>query len=222
MPHSEEFCDSPYQFMKKHIVVVTISDQFKKPDRNLVTAFVVEDDKANVAEKPQSKVFKLYLVEDPTAPQPPPHTREVYWCHYERNTSHGSMLGMRHAYMFTPTMTGCTLGVGSQNKGSVRVAHCNMKPSEPVRGAMAFMQAQARQQLQTLQGDFAQAQRRLRKVVQPFDYMQGDKNIDLSRQATTFGRRNDKDEWKFYSQIYRKVDRTYYHFGVKDFTHGII
>ncbi|NPU92821.1 MAG: hypothetical protein HPY82_13015 [Gammaproteobacteria bacterium] len=33
-PLNQDFCDSPYQFMKKHVVVVTISDHFTKPNGN--------------------------------------------------------------------------------------------------------------------------------------------------------------------------------------------
>lgn len=226
MPLSQDFCDSPYQFMKKHIVVVTISDHFIKPNGNVVTAFVVEDDRADIAEPPapQSKVFKLYLTEDPAAPKPPPqHTRRVYWCHYEPGVTHASMLGKGHAYMFTPTMNGCTLGIGSQNNGVVRVAHSNVAQSSAgMPNAKATIQLQAHRQVATLDARFEQANDPLKKIVPPFAYMKGSRGIDISRNATTFGRRNDRDEWKFYSLMYRKIDRTYYHFGVKDFTHGIV
>ena len=226
MSLDQDFCDSPYQFMKKHIVIVKLSDGFQKPRGNEVTAFVVKypfDAQIENPPVPDSQVCFLHLTEDPGAPAPPRHTRKVYWCHYEYDSCHGTVLGRKHVYMFTPQMDGCTFGAGSQTSdGITRVAHCNAGEfgRQHLTGGnlVGSLQVQAHKQVETLDATFARKQVALGRIVSPFGYLKGDDGIDFRSKATTFGRRNEYDQWKFYTQTYRTAAGKFIHCGVKDYT----
>ncbi len=226
MSLDEEFCDSPYQFMKTHVVRVVLSNQFQKPITNEVTAFVVESPYAPAidnAPRPNSKVCHLHLVEDPGAPPAPKYTRKVYWCHYDKNDSHSTILGRKHAYMFTPQMDGCSFGAGAlSSDGAATVVHSNAvdfgsQHLNDVNGVVGALKMQAHKQTEMLDQTFSQANKSLGRIISPFSYMSENGGIEFRMKATIFGRRNTDNQWKFYSHVYRTLGMKYIHCGVNKY-----
>ena len=123
------------------------------------------------------------------------------------------MLGNDADFMFTPTMDGCTFGVGSQaGTGDVRVAHAN-------NGRMA-------NPMLTVGGDSGRAaQKRVQAMmatsyigpggflIEPDNYM----GANLDMKATTFGYHDNGGDWTFKSLAYRFGGGQALHGGVINF-----
>jgi hypothetical protein len=71
----------------------------------------------------------------------------AFICNYEQNQVHQQTLGNDPRFMFTPTMNGCTFGIGSPAEGALIVTHANRKlPDKPDRNALLLEQAAAQAQ----------------------------------------------------------------------------
>lgn len=112
----------------------------------------------------------------------------AYFCPYRPNETHGITLGTLSNFMFTTTMDGCTLGVGSPAvDGSCRVAHSN------VTGVGALNYA-------TQAGILAVSS--LDVAVDPVAY-RGDPGAPIPNSVTTIGVRNRATgAWRFMYQTW--------------------
>ena len=88
-----------------------------------------------------------------TAKETEEDRHKAYICPYGTNSTKDKMLGRDADVMFTPTLSGCTFGVGSPNNdGGVRVAHSNaMSWAEQEEGGQMNYEPQIRAQLAGLQ-----------------------------------------------------------------------
>lgn len=126
-----------------------------------------------------------------------PGTLEAYWCPYKQNDTLGIVLGHEADFMFTATMDGCTLGLGSQGAdGSTLVYHSNLANMGSANNPHAQGEAQ-RTTLNMMYG--ASGHTLFEPGAYRFEYGQ---NI-LS--STTIGARSrDTRKWHFWSQVYLK------------------
>lgn len=131
------------------------------------------------------------------ASKPGPGTIRAYWCPYAQNNTLGVMVGGAADFMFTATMDGCTLGVGSTNAdGSCMVYHANNASF----GSATDKTSQGEAQATTLNLMFGASPH---TQYGPLDYRVEAGQYHLS--STTFGvRARDTGKWHFYSQIYDK------------------
>src|SRR3954454_1999905 len=113
MPNKEDvqmFKSKPLTFMSTHVVIPTHS-----PIKSGRCAFTFE-----TREGRDFCALEVAEEDDPEV------SFEAYWCLYEEDKTLGVVVGADAKYMFTETMNGCSLGVGSKNsEGERYVAHAN-------------------------------------------------------------------------------------------------
>jgi hypothetical protein len=141
-------------------------------------------------------------------------TIAAYYCPYEDNQALYVYLGDDADYMFTPSVSGCTFGIGSRtDKGGVLVGHANAKQvgteaddagaADGGRAAQAQAQAQADMLSKPKMGDAP-------RLIVPEDYVLGDR---LKHVGTIMGvRRGDftgpstsGSAWVFYTQTFTRT-----------------
>jgi hypothetical protein len=150
-------------------------------------------------------VFYLQKADDSV---PDDQTRRVHFVPYFSDTTCGATLGSGAHYMFTPTMDGCTFGVGSQcGKSSVLVMHSNSKTSGDSYGTRdaGALDQQERVQKILLSSAFKSNNDSLASSIAPSGYMALNGGISLGAdiiKSTTFGRLRD-GTWSFYALRYR-------------------
>lgn len=215
MSLQDDFFDDPSAFLNTHIVVQMFPNEppgFGEGDLYYFT--VRESANAKVANKPGAKV--CWMAE---APKKAPPALKAYWCPYEQNDMRHTMLGNLSRYVFTPTMDGCSLGIGSYNgNGGRRITHVNagrsgtaLSPDRPTPEARA---QQSKMQANLLKGEHGLGV----SIVSPNNYQNweiGD-DINSSIKTTTWGVHSTGQDWQFFVQSYLKAGRyTYLWRGVR-------
>jgi hypothetical protein len=157
-----------------------------------------------------------------------PHCFDAFWCNYVSDTTHSVTVGPGHIkLMFTANMDGCSVGVGSPTLTKHRlISHSNSMQV----GILVGQNMQARGALmchimgrnfQTLPGNHPQVNaivaRSHQQYAQRFDIQQhhgGDPGLETiepqdyrrdstgkeTLSSTTFGVKDDNDDWAFYVQ----------------------
>jgi hypothetical protein len=124
-----------------------------------------------------------------------------YWCSYKKDELHYVTLGADADYLFTPTMDGCSFGIGhASNNGSVIVSHVNSAKLDTKNSKDAMVLDQ-RGQLE----NFLKGRGGVAKLFEPGDYRSrrtGFFSWETGLCSTTFGVRSSSG-WKFYSHRYR-------------------
>src|SRR5690242_19857081 len=111
MSLQEDFFNDPAAFLNTHVVVQNFpSDPLDFAEGDLFYFTVHESANSKVANKDHAKV--CWMAE--SAKKAPPALK-AYWCPYKQNEIRHTMLGNLSRYAFTPTMDGCSLGIGSYN-----------------------------------------------------------------------------------------------------------
>jgi hypothetical protein len=206
MSKPQEFCNDPKAFMETHVVYVIV------PKETEGTVDVTIDERPNsiVTNNPNAGVFRLRL-----ARKTDPVSIPAYFCPYEQNDIKGTMLGNRALWMFTPTMDGCTLGVGSQGTGgdgAVRVCHVNMARSGTAIESLGIDVGRAQQA--KLQRNVALSDVGMDgTVIEPMTYMT-EGTTPYALKATTFGTHPLNRPWSFYTLRYRYAGNSFFHGGV--------
>jgi hypothetical protein len=125
----------------------------------------------------------------------------AYWCSYKKNELHYVTLGTDASFVFTPTMDGCSFGIGqAASDGSVIVSHVNSERLDTATSKAAMI-ADQRKQLQ----DFLKGRGGASKLFEPADYRTrktGFFSSETGLCTTTFGVRGTSG-WKFYAHRYR-------------------
>ncbi|HYE34303.1 hypothetical protein [Methylocaldum sp.] len=130
----------------------------------------------------------------------------AYWCPYRANELHSVTVGRMARFMFTATMDGCSLGVGTDGGHGTRViSHVNSANyGSGLEQALGMDKARAEQrkmQSNLLKHKHGSGQV---SVISPLEYMR-DVDGDLVLKSTTFGIRPDGiDDWHFYVHRYYK------------------
>jgi len=206
MSMAEEFCNDPKAFMETHVVYVIVP----KETEGLIDVTVDERPNSTVTNNQAARVFRLRLArkEDPVS-------IPAYFCPYEQNSVKATTLGNLALWMFTPTMDGCTLGIGSQGdgaNGSVRVCHVNMANAGKAIESEGI--AAGRAQQAKLQRNVALSKVGMTgTVIEPTSYMtEGTTGYVLK--STTFGTHPLERAWSFYTLRYRYAGNSFFHGGV--------
>jgi hypothetical protein len=194
MVASADFAHNPIEFMRSHVVTCSKMPpgaQLEGKGRSRrqpmrVGAFDFYD----------RGVFELIYCRDETE-----NTVVAYYCPYEDNEANYVFLGDEAEYMFTPSVSGCTFGIGSRtDKGGVLVGHANAKKIGTEQGREAQQAAQA--SLLTGKKGMGDAPR----LISPTDYNMG---IPDTYRGTIVGVRRSNyaanssgKAWLFYTQTF--------------------
>lgn len=206
MTAQTDFRDDPYAFMQNNVVYVA----FVNGTTGLVNLTVEARTPAGVLTNAAGGVYKLRLArEGDAAPL------AAYVCPYAQDSVQSVMLGNAALWCFTPTMDGCTFGIGSQANGAVRVCHVNMNRGGAAVGSLGV--DAHREQQRKLQRNFAKSKVGLdATLIEPDTYMaEGGEAYKLK--STTFGRHVANGPWTFFSQRYRYAGHNFFHGGVISF-----
>ena len=135
----------------------------------------------------------------------------AYWCRYEAEQTHSVVVGSAADLMFTATMNGCTLGIGSRNNtGNRLISHANSSGAtvnfihdtveqRHVGALAAMLVSRSHQQYQQRLAVQA-AHTGPVTLVEPSMYRR-DANEQEILDSTTFGVRDAAaDDWGFYVQ----------------------
>jgi hypothetical protein len=139
-----------------------------------------------------------------------PDSFKAYWCPYGIDTTQSVTIGPAATLMFTADMTGCSLGVGSAtDTGHQLVSHANCAQIGNLIAshygndnlAMQLFVLRASQQSfqnlslqQTHGGDPGMT------AIEPPSYRQDAREPTQTLSSTTFGVKDDNDQWAFYVQ----------------------
>lgn len=208
---SSAFIATPVQFTDDNIVLTNENIGKTQADGKLQTVCLKKLDRMGRKNGRNVPIYFLTLARDGV---PPGEQFDVYWCPYNQGETLHCNLGNASRFMFTATMNGCTLGVGSQNGGNCRVAHANdAKAMRPLSGLLsheAFATQQRQFQRNSLWADFNSANISL---ITPDDYLTT--GVDSSQQSiTTFAIHDIGKSWSFYTQRSVKIGGNYIHRGV--------
>lgn len=196
-----DFRDDPHAFMQNNVVYVA----FLNDTTGLVNLTIEARAPAGVVtNKVGGGVYKLRLARDGDAAP-----LAAYVCPYAQDSIQSVMLGNAAFWCFTPTMDGCTFGIGSQANGAVRVCHVNSNRGGAAVGSLGI--DAHREQQRKLQRNFAKSKVGLNAtLIEPDTYMaEGGEAYKLK--STTFGRHVANGPWTFFSQRYRYAGHNFFH-----------
>ena len=195
MPASADFARDPIEFMRSYIVKCSKmppGQQLEGKGRSRrrpvrVGAFDLSG----------KGVYDLLYCRDETEA----NTLLAYYCPYEDDQANYVFLGDEADYMFTPSVSGCTFGIGNRtDKGGVLVGHANAKLIGIERGREA-QQAEQATMLTDKKGMGDDPQ-----LITPTAYNMGD--YDANRGTIVGVRRSDYagnssgEAWLFYTQTF--------------------
>jgi len=216
MSLQDDFFDDPSAFLNTHVVVQNFpSDPAGFNEGDLFYFTVHESPNAKVANKTGAKV--CWMAQS-TKKAPP--ALKAYWCPYAQNDMRHTMLGNLARYVFTPTMDGCSLGIGSYNgNGGRRVTHINsarsgtaLSPNVPT--------TESRAQQRKMQANLLKGEHGLNvDIISPTDYQNWDLGgeINSAIKTTTWGVHDTQQDWHFFVQSYVKAGQsTYLWRGVRE------
>jgi len=196
---TQDFLEDPEEWMATNVVLC----QFYKVGAPLAI------ERMTIVELDPDE-YQAYLPEHPNDPFPvfairngansPENDRfDAFFCPYENDRTHFVTLSNEASFMFTPTMDGCSFGIGSpSNNGTVIVGHSNAQRFETETSTRQMVKTQRRE----LKDGLAKPSifRKKRKFFEPKSY-----RIDrVTRQkvaATLYGIRTG-NKWKFKSLKY--------------------
>jgi hypothetical protein len=211
MPANDDFMRNPRTFMNANVVLQMVPNE-PQPEEYTdllykVITVVVCEGKATIDNLPDGKVCWMRLARAEEA------GLRVYWCPYVQNGTKEAMLANEALYVFTPTMNGCTFGVGSYvGNGIRRVAHVNAgrvgADAEATRGEAGARLLQSTEQARIARDKLGLTA----SLINPGDY-QPDEVGGMGMQSTTFGQHDSGGDWSFYTLKYRKIGSTVYHHG---------
>ncbi len=140
--------------------------------------------------------------------------RQVQWCGYAQDQILYSVLPGAGGpdIMLTPTMDGCSFGIGhSAGDGSTIVTHANKASAQTAVNTTAEMQGA---QQKAIKAFYKTQQEGLKYVLKPDDYRWAMDNGQLRTvgMASTYGVRNNA-HWRFYEHAYTDNMGTYQYIG---------
>jgi hypothetical protein len=211
--HTQAFQANPYRFMEKNLVVTGDNPKPNEVQVNgsyrLVTVSVEIQEGAKVIKKGAETDGKVFHLEF-NAPTDPV---TAYWCPYAENSDGDPvMLGNDANYMFTVTMNACSLGIGSQVGGVVRVAHANRGDAGGTGTPEEQLRAMDQAQLEGLRRNDVASY-----VLSPLQYVLDAKGkVDRKRKSTTFGMHRTGAAWAFFTLKYMYLGGgRYEHLGIE-------
>lgn len=187
MPATNDFLADPLGFMKANVVLVRYLNDFNTVNNGGVVPMTLNysDDYTGVTVKGNKPMNVCILSDGRNRNDAFP----AFWCPYDQDRLGWTTLSRFGDYMFTATMDGCSFGIGSATKDGTRlVGHANSANLDTP-DSHAPMISDQRQRLKGMLGKKS-------KVFEPKHYR---KNHGMS---TTFGLKDSKHKWRFYTQRY--------------------
>lgn len=206
---TDAFCADPEGFMNNNIVIQKINSS----DAGIIAVKVFASPDAKIGNMVGGKVCVMMEARRGDTPALP-----AYWCPYTQNELKSAMLGDGALYAFTPTMDGCSIGLGSGANAQQMLCHVNSAAigAEWSSGGRDLNSLRARQS----QSQSAQLRAKLgpnAAIANPADYRL-DGTGDHSMSSTTFGVHALGRPWRLRTLRYRKMGTiTYFHGGVHAF-----
>jgi hypothetical protein len=222
MAMPEDFLNDVVGFMNQNVVVVTFttdSAAFKLTLFLEMKLTPADTDEQRAVDK-KGKAIGLYYLD--AAPLNDLERFDAFWCPGLNNWSGGTGVFLnpeRALVMFTDTMSGCSLGVGSKTSaGGRHVVHLNQE--QAARDAVPGTDLDKIMKMQQkLQRELLVQQGLTCKVVEPSAYGGKMTPTGLKYRSTTFGAWDaTKNDWVFYMQRYSRqggYPTTYTHAGCK-------
>jgi hypothetical protein len=226
----QSFAEQPYTFMTNNVVRINITpSSVQAADANAHTGILIRNGdqfltRVTVRKQANTTVQgangSVFVLELADTSIPKDEKRRAYFVPYFVDTTCGATLGSGARYMFTPTMDGCSFGVGAQNgNSSVLVMHSNSATSAASYGPMnaGALNQQEKVQRILLNSAFLANNDALTSSIAPSQYMTLNGGIPLGTdkvRSTTFGRLSN-GTWRFYTLRYRFLGGgVYSHEGV--------
>jgi hypothetical protein len=209
MPAADDFHNNPGLFLNNNLVVQGAPNEPLGFHEGDVLHFTV-------LEQPAFKVLNRVGMRVCIMKRLPAATAvsvAAYWCPYKQNDVKYTNIGNAAGYVFTPTMDGCTLGLGSYDgNGGRRIGHANMART----GAAVSSSPtnESRDQQARMQGNFIKSELGLQAtLLNPSDYQNWTVGGEVNNaiKTTTWGSHVVGGDWSFYVQSYIKA-------GSKTFT----
>lgn len=200
---TDAFCANPERFMENNSVLIpeaTVPSDTKAG----IQYFQCFSGAATISNKPNGKVCYLKLATENDKPALP-----AYWCPYEQNGLKSVMLADDALFAFTPTMNGCSLGLGSANGASQMMHHVNAAAIGKEWESVSESEGRARQAMS--QFNQLRHSKNCDFILGPNDYRQGDNTIN----STTFAVQALSRPWIIKTLTYRKTGNSYFHNGVR-------
>jgi hypothetical protein len=139
-----------------------------------------------------------------------PDSFKAYWCPYAIDTTRSVTIGPAATLMFTADMTGCSLGVGSRTiTGHQLVSHANCAQIGSLianfygndDGAMQlFVLRESQRAFQNLSLRQSHGGDPGMMAIEPASYVQDAREPTQELSSTTFGVKDEHDQWAFYVQ----------------------
>ncbi len=201
---TEQFCADPEGFMDGNVVLQKIANDTPAG----VIGVRMYAGNAKIDNKPSGMVCYTVLANRGQTPSLP-----AYWCPYEQNALKSAMLGDDALFAFTPTMNGCSVGLGSSTgSGAQMMSHSNAGAigaeweSEGLGVARARQSQSQHNQLRFKLGNSA-------LILGPEDY-----RPNAVMESTTFAVHALGRPWTLNTLTYRRTGRaTYQHGGVTEY-----
>lgn len=140
---------------------------------------------------------------------------EVYWCPYEKDAVRYTVLEKGKdspGIMLTPTMDGCSFGIGhTASDGTCLVAHANKASVQKEPGDLGEMPSV---QKAMLKAEFGTQKQELKYTVGPKAYRMAEDDGDLRpiKNASLFGVRGKDGHWRFHRHGYVEGMGEYIHY----------
>jgi hypothetical protein len=222
-----DFVDHPIDFCSDNIVVVTCGTPQMNGATLVKLTLIPETQHWPGSKKGHPcNVYELVRADAGTH-----ETFDSYWCPFAANFNGGNgvVVGLDARFLFTDRMTGCTLGIGSKTPtGNRLVLHANSQTAGLNSGAATprgQLEAQAADQQQVLQAQATTLGHNIKtkNMIAPSKYGGGFKDLlgtpkqgTIKNASTTFGLLDlKKQDWHFYTLMYRINAMVYQHEGCK-------
>ncbi len=198
---TEDFLADPEGFMMSHIVICQFFKAGLAPngvERMTIVEQDLDDYYGSTDDQPDAQ-FPIYTVIDGSN-RPPTDRFDAFFCPYANDTTNFTTLTATARYMFTPTMDGCSFGIGSPSgNGTVIVGHSNAQRNQTATSTRPMEITQKAELKATLLPQYKAKRspfKKKYKIFEPRKY-----RIDSVTQqrisATLYGIRNG-NKWKFH------------------------
>ena len=216
MPVEVDFFNNPAAFLSANVVVQKSSNQpMHYAEGNLYYFVVREFPTAIVGNLANRKACYMTIVAATT-----PNAVQAYYCPYAPNDGRATQLGNAADYVFTPTMDGCTVGLGSYDgAGGRRMIHQNSANSGAALGT-AEATPESRAQQRKMQSNIVRSKLHdlNAPLIEPTQYQTWDANGPIMGEikTTTWGQHTANTDWTFFSASYILFGKNSYAFrGVR-------
>lgn len=213
MPVEVDFFNNPSAFLRANVVIqASPNEPLGYVEGNLYYFTVRETRSAVVRNLPQVALAPRKVCYMTQVPQGTANAVTGYYCPYAPNDGRATQLGNAANYVFTPTMDGCTVGLGSYDgAGGRRMVHQNSASSGAGMGPEPTPESRSNQR--RMQSALVRSDLGLNaSLIDPTLYQNWDAGGEIMSEikTTTWGQHAPNTDWAFYSASYLKLGTDVY------------